>query len=109
MIMTDFEHAAINAFRAAFLDCEQKGCFFNFSQCVYRNIQANGLQQMYQNNPEFALKIRMIAAIAFVPLDDIVHYFEYLCDNNGFPEVAQQVLDYIEDTWIGHPHRRQVR
>ena len=53
--------------------------------------------------------MRMIAAIAFVPLSDVVSSFEYLIDNNYFPEEAQPVFDYIEDTWIGRPNRRLVR
>ena len=108
-IMTDFERAAINAFRAVFPDSDQQGCFFHFSQCLFRSIQSNGLQQLYENDAGFALKMRMIAAIAFVPVADVVISFEHLIDNTDFPEEVHSVLDYFEDTWIGRPNRRLIR
>ena len=97
-IMTDFERAAINAFRAVFPDSDQQGCFFLFSQCLFRSIQSDSLQQLYESDAGFALKMRMIAAIAFVPVADVVTSFEHLIDNTDFPEEAQSVLDYFEDT-----------
>lgn len=51
----------------------------------------------------------MIAAIAFVPVADVVTSFEHLIDNTDFPEEAQSVLDYFEDTWIGRPNRHLIR
>jgi hypothetical protein len=108
-IMTDFEVAAINAFGTAFPGAQQKGCFFHFCQCIYRNIQSNGLQQLYENDAEFSLAMRMLPAIAFVPLPDILTSFEELCNSNIFPVEAQAVLDYFEDIWIGRPDRRQSR
>ena len=97
-IMTDFERATINAFRAVFTDSDQQGCFFHFSQCLFRSIQSNGLQQLYESDPGFALKMLMIAAIAFVPVADVVTSFEHLIDNTDLTEEAQSVLDYFEDT-----------
>ena len=108
-IMTDFERAAINAFRTVFPNSDVRSCFFHFSQCIFRFIQSNGIQQLYKSDAEFALKMRMISAIAFVPISNVVSYFEYLIENNDFPEEAQPVLDYVEDTWIGRPNRRFVR
>nr|CAB3263106.1 uncharacterized protein LOC101242881 [Phallusia mammillata]CAB3263107.1 uncharacterized protein LOC101242881 [Phallusia mammillata]CAB3263108.1 uncharacterized protein LOC101242881 [Phallusia mammillata] len=51
----------------------------------------------------------MIAAIAFVPVSDVVSYFEYLIDNIDFPKEAQPIVDYVEDTWIGRPTHRLRR
>ena len=107
-IMTDFEHAAINAFKAVFPDSDQQGCFFHFSQCLFQSILSNGLQQLYESDAGFALKMRMIAAIAFVPVADVVMSFEHLINNTDFPEEAQSVLDYFEDTWIGRPNHRLI-
>uniref|UniRef100_H2XZ20 MULE transposase domain-containing protein n=1 Tax=Ciona intestinalis TaxID=7719 RepID=H2XZ20_CIOIN len=108
-IMTDFEIAAINGFHTVFPQSQQRGCFFHFCQCIYREIQSNGLKYEYENNAEFALKLRMLSALAFVPTDQIVTSFEALCDSNILPPSAQPVIDYVEDNWIGRPDRRAVR
>ena len=57
---------------------------------MFRSIQTNGLQKIYESNSEFASKMRMIAR-AFVPALSIVQYFENLCDHNNFPDEAQSV------------------
>ena len=49
----------------------------------------------------------MLAALTFVPLDDINDAFETLAE--FMPEAAQPVADYFEDTYIGRPHRRGCR
>ena len=52
------------------------------SSIFYRtcgNIQRAGLQERYMNDPEFGLQLRMIAALAFVPPQDVVNSFDELC------------------------------
>ncbi|XP_059154938.1 uncharacterized protein LOC131940304 [Physella acuta] len=66
-IMIDFEMAVIKSVERVFPKCEVKGCFFHLSQNIYRKIQDSGLQQLYQVDSEFALKLRMLPALAFVP------------------------------------------
>lgn len=38
VILTDFEKAALNAFHLIFPDAVQRGCFFHFSQCIWRKV-----------------------------------------------------------------------
>ena len=38
-VLTDFEPAALNAFRNEYPNVVHRGCFFHFSQCIYRNLQ----------------------------------------------------------------------
>jgi len=106
-IMIDFELAVINSLERIFPDCEIKGCFFHLSQNIYRKIQENGLQQRYQEDPDFALNLRMIPALAFVPTDEVVGAFEELSDI--LPQECRPVADYFEDSYIGRPQRRGRR
>lgn len=108
-IMIDFERAMVNAITVEFPAAIHRGCFFHFCQCLYRNIQSNGLKKRYDSDPEFAIKIRMLSALAFVPTSQVVKYFEQLCDQDILPPEAQPVLDYFEDTWIGRPVRNHRR
>ena len=105
-VLTDFEVAMGNAIKKEFPRVVHRGCFFHFCQCIYRKIQANGLKRRYDTNADFALKIRMLSALAFVPTTHIVEEFEFLCDSDILPPEAQSIVDYFEDTWIGRPDRR---
>ena len=106
-IMINFELAVINSLERVFPDSEIKGCFFHLSQNIYRKIQENGLQQRYQEDSDFALKLRMIPALAFVPIDEVVGAFEELSEI--LPPESRPVANYFEDLYIGRPKRRGRR
>ena len=79
-VTTYFEVVALNTFNDTFPFANLVGCYFHFSQCIFKRIHANGLSQRYRTDEVFALQARMIAALAFVPPDDVVNYFEILED-----------------------------
>ena len=106
-IMIDFENAIKNALHTVFPDITIQGCFYHLSQAIYRKVQNEGLQVQYQNDVDLNMCIRSMAALAFVPVNDIVESFETFSDN--IPEVAQPVVDYFEDTYIGRQQRRGRR
>ena len=105
--MIDFEMASMNAIHGVFPNAIVQGCSYHLSQSIYHKVQNSGLQFDDQNNPDLNISIRMLAALAFVPLDDINDAFETLAE--FMPEAAQSVADYFEDTYIGRPHRRGRR
>ena len=45
----------------------------------------------------------MVAALAFVPTEDVIHSFDLLCDQIRltYGDDADRVLDYFEDNYIG--------
>ena len=100
--MTGFEPAIVSAIRQEFPRARHRGCFFHFSQCIFRRIQAEGLQRRYETDVEFAMKMRLLSALAFVPTEDVVEAFEVLSGDN-MPEEVQGMTDYFEDCWIGRP------
>lgn len=98
-ITTDFEHAAISAFSAAFPEATIHGCLFHLSQCVLRKVNEVGLKVAYQTDPNFAIRIRCLAALAALPPAEIEAAFnEILTD---FPVEAIPVAEYFESTFIG--------
>ena len=103
-VMIDFEKAAMNALERVFPQVHVSGCFYHFSQSVYRKIQSEGLQRMYSTDAEFAIKCRMIAALAFVPQNHVVEAFEELQESS--PDELGPIIDYFEDTYIGRKRRR---
>lgn len=85
-IMVDFEQAAIAAASNIFPDADVSGCYFHFCQCIFRHIQANGLQKIYEDDPVFASNIRCIAPLAFVPVEDVVRRFSELKEFEFFKQ-----------------------
>ena len=98
--MTDFEKAAITAFNQHYPNATQRGCFFHFAQCLYRKMQACSLQQRYPSDADYALLMRMLTALAFALVNDVVAASDSLCDTGLFSDELQPVLDYFEDNWI---------
>jgi hypothetical protein len=49
---------------------------------VYRKVQEAGLQQRYQADADFSLAVKMLPAIAFCPVADVVDAFETLSLRN---------------------------
>ena len=56
---------------------------------------------------EFRENIRMIPALAFVPIDDIVTAFQDLSQYCVSRE--EPILDYFEENYIGEQRRRRRR
>jgi hypothetical protein len=55
--------------------------------------------QLYQRDTNFAIEVRMTAALAFVPLDRVTENFEQLHEH--FSDAVTPVLDYFEDNFVG--------
>lgn len=100
-ISLDFEQAAIIAFQEQFPDATIHGCFFHLSQNIWRHIQQAGLQIRYGSDPEFANKTRSLAALSFLPPDDVIRGFEELTNDETFPEELDPVVAYFESNYIG--------
>ena len=105
--MVVYECEKLQAIGETFPNITVKGCFFHFSQSIYRRVQAASLQSKYRNEDEFSIKIRMIPALAFLPINNVAEAFETL--EEVMPAEAQPILDYFEDTYIGRLRRRNRR
>ena len=79
------------------------GCFYHLCSSMWKRIQQSGLQERYINDSEFALHLRMIRALVFLPLNDVQNSFDQLaaliCDQYG--NSADGVLNYFEDNYVG--------
>ena len=105
--------AAINAFKSNFPNATARGCFFHFSQCLWRKIQSplcHDVHRMYSTDATFALNIKMIPALAFVPPANVVTSFSALLDEEFFKNndtLLAPLIDYVEDTWVGRQRRNR--
>ena len=78
------------------------GCFYYLCSNMWKRIQQSGLQERYINDPEFALHLRMISALAFVPPNDVQNLFDQLAAliRKQYGNGADGVLDYCEDNYF---------
>ena len=107
-VLTDFEMGAVSAMRAVHPNTTQKGCLFHLSQSVYRKVQASGLQGIYLEDEAFRTNVRMLPALAFVPLNDVENAF--MAVSAAWGGRGRDVLTYFEETYIGQlraGHREQ--
>ena len=110
-VLTDFEHAAVNALNTVFQtpnnDLSLHGCFFHLSQNICKRMQAEGLKARYENDVAFALLLRHLPALAFVPPAQVLNSYTVLAQlmsNEMLP-----ILDYFERTYIGRTIGAQRR
>ena len=103
-ILMDFKLAALNSVRQVYPNTELKGCFYHFSSNIWKHIQNLGLQNHYQDDENFALWLRMLSVLDFVPPNDVIRYFELLIDEirNNFNDECDDLIDYFGDTYIGN-------
>ncbi|XP_068204653.1 uncharacterized protein [Palaemon carinicauda] len=103
-VVCDFEIAAFLAIKENFPQVELKGCFFHFSQNMQKHIAALGLSSRYNNDSQFSLQVKMILALAFVPVNHIDSYIDVLADELSPEHVP--ILNWLEDNYIGRLNRR---
>jgi len=73
----------------------------SFCTNLWKRIQRVGLQQCYNNDDEFTNTLRMLAALAFVPPQNVIEAFEELCNhitnlhNDDVNEIIWKINKYI--------------
>lgn len=89
------------------------GCYYHLCSNIWKHVQEFGMQPRYLVDEEFALCARMLAALAFVPPNDVIFSFDLLSDHcrNNFDQDLDDLLDYFENNYIGRfrhnaPRRR---
>lgn len=111
-IIVDFEIAFYKTFGKLFENTRIKGCHFHFGQCAFGHVKMLGLQQLYSEDILFMSAIKMLIALAFVPVEDVVYTYELLISSVYFienEELLNEYLNYFERTWIGVRKRNITR
>ena len=103
----DFEKATMNAAIAIF-KCDICLCFFHFSQSGFRQVQLHGLTREWYDE-RFRFSFKMMQALAYIPVDDVVSGFEYL--TSQAPPRYGIILKWLENNYIGKlkPNSRTSR
>ena len=99
-MLMNFEKAAINSFKQTWPASVVKGCFFHLTQNLWRKVQAAGLQVVYSQDQELAIRIRMFPALAFAAPFEVPNLFNEVAAHLPTPE-ADDIIQYFERTYIG--------
>ena len=101
--MSDWEQAARNAFKQVYPGSKMNGCWFHYTQAVWRRTQKAGLVQSFRENPQVASFLRNIMAIPFLPPDLIHPTFSQLqiptLTNDDRPKL-DQTIKYFKKQWL---------
>ena len=100
-VSTDFERAAITAFNNVFPGVMVTGCHFHLGQSVLRKVNQLGLKSLYIADPEFALHVRMLYGMAYLPATEIIDALEIV--RTTMPAAGQPVVDYFDKTYVNGP------
>ena len=100
--MTDYETGSMAALQSLYPNVPLKGFFFTFAK-TDKYVQREGLSERYINDDNFRTNIKMISAIGFVPVDEVIQAFDELSTYCGNDE--QVILDYFETNYIGEQRR----
>lgn len=77
-VLVDFEKPYMNTVRIAFPHAEVKGSYFHLCQSLIRKINNIGLKTEYETNMSIKFKLTSLAALAFVPINDVRSVFDGL-------------------------------
>ncbi|CAF1143074.1 unnamed protein product, partial [Brachionus calyciflorus] len=100
--------AILSATENIFDDTISHGCFFHFKQNLWRKIQSLGFQSDYNEKSETRLFFKQIAALAFVPIVDLIYTYDLFRkdeSNQAFLKIYNNFVKYFEATYIGELKR----
>ncbi|CAF0877561.1 unnamed protein product [Rotaria sordida] len=97
-ITSDFEKSLIKAVSNKFPSARHSGCYFHFTQCIYRKIQSLGLDISYREDDDVRSTCRQLMALPFLPMEEIEFAFEELMEQS--PIVVNPLIEYFKNYWI---------
>ena len=93
---TDYELGELKAINKQ-IGSQIGGCYFHFTQSLYRRIQSEGLVVTYGADIQCRIAYRKIETLAFIPPKDVVFALKTIKAPNYF----KSFLEYFENTYIG--------
>ncbi|KAL3115344.1 hypothetical protein niasHT_017746 [Heterodera trifolii] len=118
-ISLDFELAMVGAVRTVLPACSVRYCFFHLVRNMKKKITALGLTRVYNTDPAFAEKSKMITSLAFLPVHHLQNGLNAL--QAQIPPQLNSVFNWFLDNYMGrirfnvpitaplfHPHEWSV-
>ena len=74
--LSDFEKGAFLAAVEVFPGIASEGCFFHLSKRLNYHVKSLSLMQKYKDDTNFRIRVKQLAALAFIPVADVIPAFE---------------------------------
>ena len=99
-IKTDFEASIIPAIQHNFPTANHRGCYFHFTQAIWRQEQTSGLQPAYDSDDR--VTVCGLMALAFLPVPAVLPAFHGLEEQEVVKEnqLLTNLCEYFERTWL---------
>ncbi|XP_067660025.1 uncharacterized protein [Haliotis asinina] len=108
VVQTDYEAAAIGATERVFPDAEVRGCYFHFTQAVWRQVSEKGLVNTYKDNRAFNTHVRRAAALPLLPVDQIQDAWMEKLVQKHHPNIYEFVIAMKKLETTNRVARRQI-
>lgn len=113
-IICDFELAVFNAAREVFPNIDISGCYFHFSQNLWKHTQQVGLTVPYNNDPNVKIFFTYIYSLGFLPVGNVIECYNELLNNEltqyliaQYPQM-NEFVQYFNNTYVdgqNFPHQ----
>uniref|UniRef100_T1JH24 MULE transposase domain-containing protein n=1 Tax=Strigamia maritima TaxID=126957 RepID=T1JH24_STRMM len=104
VVMSDFETALQNAVSICFPRARVAGCFFHYSQAIWRRVQKLGLTDGYRDNPRITRTVKRCMALSLLPHTSFVAGLQTIREYTRLQGIdsgkVKSLLLYIERRWI---------
>ena len=94
--MVDFELAIINTILEILVNAIIRAYLFHLNQSVFRLIQKEGLQELYNNWDDSSIRdaTQQMCALAFVSVDEVVRVFCLF--QESVPQIFKNISKYFD-------------
>ncbi|CAF1562174.1 unnamed protein product [Rotaria magnacalcarata] len=104
-IITDFEPSLAEAIISEFTSSNHIGCYFHFTQAVYRQIQRLGLSSGYCSDESIRMTCRKRMALLLLPYSVLLKCFEDLYESvlltsSSALDSLKPLFEYYENYWV---------
>ncbi|CAK9292085.1 unnamed protein product [Gordionus sp. m RMFG-2023] len=101
LAQTDFENVAISALNDVFPTMAIKGCYFHFSQALWRKCQTLGLSASYMGHSDIHKVVRRMSTIPFCRDEHVAIVRDTCYQMAANNTLLLSFMRYMDTTWLG--------
>ncbi|XP_048258592.1 uncharacterized protein LOC125384153 [Haliotis rufescens] len=100
VIQTDFEVAVMRDVEEELPGTDIRGCFFHYTQAVWKKVQHLEMVNQYRDNPDIHDHVRRAAALPLLPVNMVQQsWLDAMEDAPDTPQITS-FKDYMVNTWV---------